>query len=120
MAEPPNATAPPRRRLSGTRWSAIRINWRWAVQALALVAGIYFFKQAFDSSKMLAANFSASGVGTWSIWVLLFMLCFFVLLFTSYVKERGSNTLRHRIAVFEKFIILFHLENYSESGSRND
>lgn len=119
MAESSNAAAT-KRRAPGTRWSAIRINWRWAVQALALVAGIYFFKQAFDSSKMLAANFSANSIGAWSIWVLLFFLCFIVLMVTSYIKERGSNALRHRIAIFEKLVILFHLEKYSESGSRND
>lgn len=119
MAETPNATTSTRRRSPGTRWSAIRINWRWAVQALALVAGIYFFKRAFDTSKMLVTSFSASSIVAWSLWVLLFVICFLVLMFTSYIKERGSNTLRHRIAIFEKLVILLHLENYSESDSEN-
>jgi len=116
MAETPNA-ASTRRRSPGTRWSAIRINWRWAVQALALVAGIYFFKRAFDASKILATSFSTNGILVWSIWVLLFALCFFALMVTSYLKERGGNTLKNRIAIFEKLIVLLRLKNYSERSS---
>jgi len=117
MAETTNETAPPRRRLSGTRWSAIRINWRWAVQAVALIAGIYFFKLAFDSSKALLFNFAFSRALVWGAWVLLFALCFFALMLTSYLKERGSGTLRKRIAIFEKLVVRLHLENYSENGN---
>jgi len=117
MVETPNVPPSTRRRLPGTRWSAIRMNWRWVVQALVLMAGIYFFKRAFDTGKALAANFSTSGIPGWSVWVLLFALCFFALMFTSYLKERGGNTLKNRIAVFEKLVVLLHLENYSESGS---
>jgi len=120
MAETPKSTISTRRRLPGTRWSAIRVNWRWLVQALALMAGIYFFKRAFDTGKALAANFSTNGMLlTWSGWVLLFALCFFALMFTSYLKERGGNTLKNRIAIFEKLVVLLHLENYSESGSES-
>jgi hypothetical protein len=119
MAEAPKSTISARRRLPGTRWSAIRVNWRWAVQALALLAGIYFFKQAFDVGKALAADFSTSGIPTLSVWVLLFALCFFALMFTSYLKERGVNTLKNRIAIFEKLVVLLHLEKYVESGSEN-
>jgi hypothetical protein len=117
MAETPNATAPSRRRLAGTRWSAIRLNWRWAVQALALIAGIYFFKRAFDTSKLLLIDFSFVVILNCAIWVLLFSFCFFALMFTSYLKERGSGTLRQRIAIFEKLVVALHLKNYSESGS---
>lgn len=119
MAETPKVAASTRRRPPGTRWSAIRINWRWTVQALALVAGIYFFKRAFDNSKVLVTGFSASSLSAWSLWVVLFAISFLVLMFTSYIKERGSNTLRHRIVFFEKLVILLHLENYSESSSDN-
>jgi hypothetical protein len=115
MAEMPNATNSRRRGLPGTRWSAIRINWRWIVQAFALMAGIYFFKLVFDSSKLLLADFSTVGVLAWSVWVLLFAFCFFALLFTSYLKERGGGTLRNRIAILEKVVVRLHLENYSES-----
>ena len=119
MAEPSNTPISTRRRLPGTRWSAIHVNWRWLVQALALIAGIYFFKRAFDTGKALAANFSTSGILVWSVWVLLFALCFFALMFTSYLKERGGDTLRHRIAIFEKLVVLLHLENYSESSTES-
>lgn len=119
MAETPNATAPARRRLPGTRWSAIRLNWRWVVQALALIAGIYFFMRAFDTSKTLLFNFSLRAISSWSAWVLLFSFCFLALMFTSYLKERGSGTLRKRLAIFEKLVAALHLNNYSESGSED-
>ncbi len=117
MAEMPNAPASTRRRLPGTRWSTIRLNWRWVVQALALIAGIYFFMRAFDTSKLLLVDFSFIIILNWAIWVLLFSFCFFALMFTSYLKERGSGTLRKRIAIFEKLVVALHLKNYSESGS---
>ncbi len=120
MAEMPNATASTRRRLPGTRWSSIRLNWRWMVQALALIAGIYFFKLAFDNSKVLLINFSPHTLLSWCVWVFLFAVCFFALMFTSYLKERGSGTLRKRIAIFEKLVATLHLKNYSESGSASD
>lgn len=117
MVETPNAPAPTRRRLPGTRWSAIRLNWRWVVQAFALIAGIYFFKLAFDSSKALLINFSLNSLLSWCVWVLLFSFCFFALMLTSYLKERGGATLRKRIGIFEKLVTVLHLENYSERPS---
>lgn len=119
MGEMPNAPASTRRRLPGTRWSAIRLNWRWVVQALALMAGIYFFMRAFDTSKSLLIDFSFIIVLNWAVWVLLFSFCFLALMFTSYLKERGSGTLRKRIAIFEKLVAALHLSNYSESGSED-
>jgi hypothetical protein len=119
MVETPNAPASTRRRLPGTRWSAIRLNWRWVVQAVALIAGIYFFMRAFDASKSLVVDFSFNVILTWAVWLLLFSFCFFALMFTSYLKERGSGTLRKRIAIFEKLVAALHLKNYSESGSED-
>jgi hypothetical protein len=117
MAEIPNATAARRRRLPGTRWSAIRLNWRWVVQAAALLAGIYFFMRAFDTSKTLIFDFSFNVILSWAVWVLLFSFCFLALMFTSYLKERGGDTLRKRIGMFEKLVAALHLENYSEHPS---
>ncbi len=114
MAEMPNAPASTRRRLPGMRWSAIRLNGRWAVQALALIAGIYFFMRAFDVSKSLLVDFSFNAILKWAVWFLLFSFCFFALMFTSYLKERGGATLRKRIGIFEKLVTALHLENYSE------
>jgi len=117
MAEMPSTAASTRQRSPGTRWSSIRVNWRWSVQAIALIAGIYFFKLAFDSSKTLLTNFSVRGVLIWSVWIFLFAVCFLALMVTSYLKERGSGTLRKRIAIFEKIVVVLHLENYSENSS---
>ncbi len=114
MAEIRDTTASTRRQLPGTRWSAIRINWRWAVQAVSLTLGIYFFKLAFETSKMLLLNFSFHAMLNWSLWVLLFAICFLALMLTSYLKERGNRTLRRRIEFFEKLVKWCHLENYSE------
>lgn len=119
MAEMPNAPASTRRRLPGTRWSAIRFNWRWVVQAAALIAGIYFFMRAFDASKALLFDFSLNVILNWAVWVLLFSSCFVALMFTSYLKERGSGTLRKRISMFEKLVTVLHLKNYSESGGED-
>jgi hypothetical protein len=105
---------PSRRRLPGTRWSAIRINWRWVVQAISLALGIFFFMQAFDTSKSLLMDFSLALLAGWVGWILLFAVCFFALMFTSYLKERGNRTLRKRMAVFEKLVMLLQLDNYSE------
>ncbi len=121
MAEMPRAMAnsPARRRLPGTRWSAIRLNWRWVVQAAALIAGIYFFMRAFDTSKALLFDFSFNVILSWGVWVLLFSFCFLALMFTSYLKERGSGTLRKRIAIFEKLVAVLQLKNYSENGNES-
>jgi hypothetical protein len=116
MAEIPKVTVSTQRRLPGARWSSIRVNWRWVAQAVALMAGIYFFKLAFDFSKILLFKFTLGGVLVWSVWVLLFAFCFLALMFMSYLKERGSGTLRKRIAIFEKLVFAVHLQNYSESG----
>jgi hypothetical protein len=117
MAEIPSVTASKPRRLPGTRWSAIRLNWRWVAQAAALIAGIYFFMRAFDTSKLLLNAFSFDMVLSWAGWVLLFSFCFFALMFTSYLKERGGDTLRKRIGIFERLVAALHLENYSERRS---
>ncbi len=116
MAEMPNAPTSTRRRLPGTRWSAIRLNGRWVVQALALIAGIYFFMRAFDTSKALLFDFSLNVILNWTVWVLLFSFCFLALMFTSYLKERGGGTLQKRITMFEKLVAALHLKNYSEGG----
>lgn len=118
MGEPLKAVST-KRRAPGTRWSAMRINWRWLVQALALIGGIYCFKRAFDTGKVLTVNFSTNGAFIIGVYFLLFVFCFFILMFTSYLKERGGNTLKNRITVFEKLVVRLRLENYSENGDKN-
>lgn len=92
----------------------MKINLRWLIQAAALILGIYFFKLLFENSKSLFFNFSISILFTWLGVFLLFALCFFLLLFTSYLKERGGNTLKHRIALFERLVTLLGLSDFAE------
>jgi hypothetical protein len=108
-----------RRRLPGTRWSAIRMNFRWVIQAVSLVLGIFFFMRAFDTSKTLLVSFSFRSLASWIGWVLLFVVSFFALMFTSYLKERGNRTLQKQIVLFENLVKRLRLENYTE-GARQD
>jgi len=92
----------------------MKINLRWLVQAASLILGIYFFKLLFENSKTLFFNFSVNTLFAWLGLFLLFALCFFLLLFTSYLKERGGNTLKHRIALFERLVTLLSLNDFTE------
>lgn len=92
----------------------MKINLRWFVQAVSLILGIYFFKLLFENSKSLFFNFSIKTLFAWLGVFLLFALCFFLLLFTSYLKERGGNTLKHRIALFERLVTLLNLNDFTE------
>jgi hypothetical protein len=92
----------------------MKINLRWLVQAVSLILGIYFFKLLFENSKTLFFNFSINTLFAWLGFFFLFALCFFLLLFTSYLKERGGNTLKHRIALFERVVALLGLDNFAE------
>jgi hypothetical protein len=92
----------------------MKINLRWFVQALALVSGIYFFKQLFERSKELLISFSANALLVWFGFLLLFVFCFLLLMFTSYLKEQGGNTLKNRIAFFERIVHLLRLDEFRE------
>jgi hypothetical protein len=92
----------------------IKLNLRWFIQALALASGIYSFTVVFNSSKALFTNFSAATVAPVLLWAALFCFSFFVLMFTSYLKQRGNHTLRNQIPAFETLVRLLRLENYNE------
>jgi len=98
----------------------MKINLRWFVQAGALIFGIYFFKQLFERSKELLFSFSAGSFLVWIIFFLLFGFCFFLLMFTSYLKERGNNTLKNPIVFFEKLVSLFGLAHFTERRALNE
>lgn len=103
----------------------MRLNLRWLVQAVALILGIYCFKQLFERSKELLFSFSIHVLLLWSSFFLLFAFCFLLLMFTSYLKERGSNSLKNPISFFEKLVSLSRLDNFTErralaENSRND
>lgn len=92
----------------------IKLNLRWFIQALALASSIYCFMTVFNSSKALFTNFTGPAVLPVIIWGALFGFSFFVLMFTSYLKQRGNHTLRNRIAAFEALVRGLHLEGYIE------
>jgi len=90
----------------GTR---IKLNYRWLLQALAFVGCIFSFLQMWELSKQLltgAANFSIVSL---IAYLVLFVICFFLMALTSYLKQQLSGTLKNRIALFEKIVDKFHL-----------
>ena len=97
----------------------IKLNLRWFIQALALAGSIYCFMTVFNSSKMLFTNFSVETATPIFLWAALFCCSFFVLMFTSYLKQRGNHTPRNRIPAFEALVRRLHLENYSEREQRS-
>lgn len=92
----------------------IKLNLRWLVQALALLAGIACFSAFFDSSKTLFRQPTGAAIAAVLGWLLLFSFSFLLLLFTSYLKQRANFTLRRRLASFERLVRLLHLEDYRE------
>ncbi|NUO79817.1 hypothetical protein HUU05_07050 [candidate division KSB1 bacterium] len=92
----------------------IKLNLRWFIQALALASSIYCFTLGFNSSKALFTNFSAATVLPLLLWTALFFFSFFVLMFTSYLKQRGNHTLRNQIPAFETLVRLLRLADYQE------
>lgn len=94
----------------------IKINLRWLIQAAALALGILALTRAFDLSKSL---FFASDHRAWLPmlgWLLMLGLSFFLLMFTSYLKQRANDTLRNPIAMFERLVVSLGLGSYRERG----
>jgi hypothetical protein len=98
----------------------IKLNLRWLVQALALILSIASFTKIFNSSKTLLIDFSSDKFFPFLFWLALFLFGFFLLMFTSYLKQRANFTLRNRIGPFEKLIHALRLENYKERESVSD
>ena len=98
----------------------IKLNLRWLVQALALILSIASFTRIFNFSKILVANFSSGQLLPFLFWVCLFLFAFFLLMFTSYLKQRANFTLRNRVKLFERLVHALHLENYKERESVSD
>ncbi|MGH7492717.1 MAG: hypothetical protein ACREOO_10015 [bacterium] len=92
----------------------IKLNFRWMVQALALILSIASFTKIFNSSKTLLLGFAGEKLLPFLFWAILFLFAFFLLMFTSYLKQRANFTLRNRVGSFEKLIHALHLENYKE------
>ncbi len=98
----------------------IKLNLRWLVQALALLLSIAGFTKIFNASKNLITDFSADRLTAFLLWIFIFLFSFFLLLFTSYLKQRGNFTLRRRLAWFEKLLRILRLENYQERAGVSD
>jgi hypothetical protein len=98
----------------------IKLNLRWLVQALALILSIASFTRIFNFSKTLVAGFSGDQLLPFLFWLCLFLFSFFLLMFTSYLKQRANFTLRNRVGFFEKLIHALHLESYKEREGVSD
>lgn len=98
----------------------IKLNLRWLIQALSLALSIVCFTIIFDASKALFEAPSLKLVASLLGWSLLFCFSFFVLMFTSYLKQRANFTLRNQILLFERLVQGLGLEHYKERESVSD
>lgn len=98
----------------------IKLNLRWLIQALSLALSIVCFTIIFDASKALFATPTPGLIISLMSWVLLFCFSFFVLMFTSYLKQRANFTLRRQLPLFERLVRWLHLENYKEREGVSD
>jgi len=82
----------------------MKINLRWLVQAFAFIGCIIFFIKIWNKSKELLTGFAASDLLLIGIYGLLFLVCFFLMTVTSYLKQKFSGTLKNQIPLFEKLL----------------
>ena len=86
----------------------MKINLRWLVQAMAFIGCIYFFMKIWNASKQMIVGASSNFVAM-TLYALLFLLCFFVMAITSYLKQKHNGTLKNAIPCFEKLLSKFGL-----------
>lgn len=98
----------------------IKLNLRWLIQALSLALSIYCFTILFDASKALFHQPSTPVIFSLLGWLSLFCFSFFILMFTSYLKQRANFTLRRQLPLFERIVRRLHLENYREREGVSD
>ena len=82
----------------------MKINLRWMIQAFAFVGCIFFFLEIWNKSKELLSGFTASDLLLIGIYGFLFLVCFFLMAVTSYLKQKFNGTLKNPIPLFEKFL----------------
>ncbi len=82
----------------------MKINLRWAVQAIAFIGCIFFFLKIWNKSKELLTGFATSDLLLVGIYGLLFLVCFFLMAVTSYLKQKFNGTLKNPIPFFEKLL----------------
>jgi len=87
----------------------LKPNYRWLLQAFAFIGSVFFFLQIWEKSQMM---FVKSTFFDWmliAIYVVFFFFCFFLMGITSYLKQKGNDTLKNSIPLFEWIIEKFHL-----------
>ncbi len=82
----------------------MKINLRWVVQAIAFIGCIFFFLKIWDLSKELLSGFTISDLLLTGIYGVLFLVCFFLMAVTSYLKQKFNGTLKNQIPLFEKLL----------------
>lgn len=87
----------------------IQINYRWLLQAAAFIGCIYAFLQIWERSKRLIVTFDLVEFLLISVFGLLFLICFFLMAVTSYLKQKVNGTLKNPIPLFEKVIARYGL-----------
>ncbi|MFQ5675584.1 MAG: hypothetical protein ACE5G1_06760 [bacterium] len=87
----------------------MKINLRWMVQAVAFMGSIFFFIKIWNASKHLLSRISSLDLVLIGIYGILFLVCFFVMAVTSYLKQKVNGTLKNQIPVFEKLLSMLGL-----------
>ncbi|NIR48862.1 hypothetical protein GWO43_10520 [candidate division KSB1 bacterium] len=82
----------------------MKINLRWVIQALAFIGCVYFFMNIWNESKQIFATASDPDFLFIGFNGLLFLICFFVMALTSYLKQKNNGTLKNPIPLFEKLL----------------
>ena len=82
----------------------MKINLRWLVQTMAFIGCIFFFLKIWNKSKELLIGFEDSDLLLIGIYGVLFLVCFFLMAVTSYLKQKFSGTLKNQIPLFEKLL----------------
>lgn len=82
----------------------MRIDMRWLVQASAFIGCIYFFINVWNTSKQMIASFSTFVLLVIVLNSVLFLICFFLMAVTSYLKQKNNGTLKNPIPLFEKLL----------------
>ncbi|MFQ5707287.1 MAG: hypothetical protein ACE5HO_07535, partial [bacterium] len=87
----------------------MKINFRWLVQAAAFVGCIFFFIKMWNQSKLMVLNFSVNDLLLLGVYGVFFLICFFLMAVTSYLKQKFNGTLKNPIPFFEKLLAKLRL-----------
>lgn len=87
----------------------MKINLRWIVQAIAFLGAIWSFVRMLEASKLAMQGMASQALQSLFLYALLFLFCFFLLVLTSYLKQKRSGTLKNPIRLFERLLALLGL-----------